>query len=66
MNVDRENGDTLCQDAIAKEMTTSRVGFQVLDEDEQPLVGFTEIICHLIFDIKLDLTRKARYVVGGH
>jgi hypothetical protein len=22
--------------------------------------------CHIIFDVKMDLTRKARYVAGGH
>ena len=29
-------------------------------------VGFQEISCHIIFDIKMDLTRKARFVAGGH
>ena len=29
-------------------------------------VGFQEIRCHMIFDVKMDLTRKARFVAGGH
>jgi len=29
-------------------------------------VGFQEIKCHMIFDVKMDLTRKARFVAGGH
>ena len=29
-------------------------------------VGFQEIGCHLIFDVKMDFTRKARFVAGGH
>jgi hypothetical protein len=29
-------------------------------------VGYQEIDCHIIFDIKMDLTRKARFVAGGH
>jgi hypothetical protein len=29
-------------------------------------VGFQEIACHMIFDVKMDLTRKARFVAGGH
>ena len=33
---------------------------------DSPPVGYTEITCHLIFDVKMDPTRKARYVVGGH
>ena len=47
-------------------MTNSRVAFQVLEVDEQPPVGYTKITCHLIFDVETDLTRKARYVTGGH
>ena len=46
-------------------MATSRVAFQTLEADKQPSVGFTGITCHLIFDIKIDLTRKARYLAGG-
>ena len=30
------------------------------------LRGFQEIKCHIIFDIKMDFTRKAQFVAGGH
>jgi hypothetical protein len=30
------------------------------------LIGFQEIGCHLIFDVKMDFSRKARFVAGGH
>ena len=30
------------------------------------LTGYQEIECHLIFDVKMDFTRKARFVAGGH
>src|SRR5688572_29961553 len=30
------------------------------------LVGYQEIICHFIFDIKLDISRKSQFVAGGH
>ena len=32
------------------------------------LVGYQEIRCHIIYDIKMDgkFTRKARFVTGGH
>jgi hypothetical protein len=29
-------------------------------------VGYQEITCHMVFDVKMDLTRKARFVAGGH
>jgi hypothetical protein len=30
------------------------------------LHGFQEIKCHIIFDVKIDLTWKARFVASGH
>jgi Reverse transcriptase (RNA-dependent DNA polymerase) len=30
------------------------------------LIGFQEIGCHIVFDVKMDLARKARFVAGGH
>ena len=66
LRLDKENGNTLWHDAIKKEMENSRVAFNLLGVDDGPPVGFKEITCHMIFDVKMDLTRKARYVAGGH
>jgi hypothetical protein len=30
------------------------------------MIGFQEIKCHVIFDVKMYFTRKARFVAGGH
>ena len=30
------------------------------------LIGFQEIGCHIVLDVKMDFTRKARFVAGGH
>jgi hypothetical protein len=30
------------------------------------MIGYQEIRCHLVFDVKMDFTRKARFVAGGH
>jgi len=30
------------------------------------LIGYQEIGCHIVFSIKMDFTRKARMVAGGH
>ena len=30
------------------------------------MIGFQEIRWHVIFDVKMDFTRKARFVAGGH
>ena len=67
VELDRDNGNTLWQDAISKEMAAVRVAFAVLDDDTKIPPGYQEIACHLVFDVKMeDFRRKARYVAGGH
>jgi hypothetical protein len=65
--IDRELGNTLWQDAIAKEMRAVRVAFMILDDGQEPPVGYQFMRCHMVFDIKLDgFKRKAHLVAGGH
>ena len=47
-------------------MANSRIAFEVLEEGESAPVGYTQITYHLIFDMKMDLRRKVKYVAGGH
>ena len=64
--INKENGNTLWMDAVTKEMEAMRIAFKVIGEDE-PLPGYQEIPCHLIFTIKMeDFRRKARYIAGAH
>ena len=44
IKLDKDNGNTLWQDAIRKEMTNSRHAFKLLERGEKAPVGFTEII----------------------
>ena len=73
--IDLEIGTDFWAKAISKEMAKVKVAFSHWDggtlEDAKNgkiLVGFQEIGCHMIFDIKMDsnFTRKARLVAGGH
>ena len=67
VRLDTQNGNTLWQDAVRKEMSKVRVAFQVLDDDDSPPPTFQEIRCHLVFDVKMEnFQRKARLVAGGH
>lgn len=43
IRIDRENGNTLWQDAIRKEMSNVRVAFQVLEDGQDPAPTFQEI-----------------------
>jgi hypothetical protein len=64
--IDRATKTTYWHDAIQKEMRNVKVAFKFLDPEERVPVGYKWIRCHLIFDVKMDFTRKARYVAGGH
>jgi hypothetical protein len=47
-------------------MKNVKVAFHFLNEEEQVPMGYKQIPCHIIFDVKMDFTRKARFVAGGH
>jgi hypothetical protein len=63
-------------EAIKKELKKVNVAFEFcedwsLDQFRQDLargvfVGYQEIKRHVVFDVKMDLTRKARMVACGH
>ena len=63
---DTTNGNHLWRDAIELEMTNVKIAFKFLHEGAPPPPGYTPIKCFIIFDVKMDLTRKARFVAGVH
>ena len=67
LEINKECGNTLWQDAIATEMTNVKVAFKVLPDGANDPIGHQYMDCHLIYEIKLDgFRRKARLVAGGH
>ena len=46
-------------------MKNSMFTFNYLDRGNNAPLGYKEITCHLISDVKIDFIRKARYVAGG-
>jgi len=64
--LDKANNNKLWEQAINLEMTNVKIAFKFLDKGAPPPVGHKGIRCHIIFDVKMDLTRKARFVAGGH
>ena len=75
LQIDKDTGTTYWWDAIKKEMDKVMVAFDVEEEltaddvrqgvARRDFVGYQEITCHWVFDVKMDLTRKARLVAGG-
>ena len=76
LQIDDETKTDYWWKAISRELQKIRVAFEI-DEAVTPdeirsgfargdYVGYQEIRCHWIFDVKMDLTRRARFVAGGH
>jgi hypothetical protein len=71
--LDRQAGTDFWQKAIDKEIAKVKIAWEVrenLSKEDcragKALIGYTEITCHMIFDVKMDFSRKARFVAGGH
>jgi hypothetical protein len=63
--IDRRTGTTFWQDAIEKEMRNNvMAAFKFSDNPNLP-AGYAKATCHMIFDIKFHLTRKAQLVLNG-
>ena len=65
LEIDRRTGTDFWRKAIEKEMKNVLMAFEFRDDDVVP-IGYKQIPCHMIFDVKMCLTRKARFVAGGH
>ncbi len=73
--IDDETGTDFWRKALGKEMNKVKVAWTAADGvspeqartgKEPSMIGYQEIRCHVIFDVKMDFTRKARFVAGGH
>ena len=71
--LDENNSNNYRHAAIQKEMSRVRIAFgkwtggNTREEAKLKLVGYQEVRCHMIFDVKMSgLIRKARLAAGGH
>ena len=64
--LDRTSKSSLWSNALTKEMYNVGVAFEILEESQNIPVGWNKATGHLIWDVKIDGTRKARWVLDGH
>ena len=64
--LDRKNGNNLWKDALETEMYNIGVAFEILEDGKTAPAGYTKVSGHLIWSVKMDFTRKARWVLDGH
>jgi cyanate permease len=47
-------------------MCNNSIAFEFLEHGEKAPIGYKKITPHMVFDVKMDFTCKARLVAGGH
>ena len=53
-------------DALVKEMFNVGIAFEVLEEKQSAPLGWSKVTGHLVWDVKMDFTRKDWWVLDGH
>jgi hypothetical protein len=53
VRINKENDNTLWQDAARKEMNNVRIAFKILNGEESAPPTYQEIRCHMIYDVKM-------------
>jgi hypothetical protein len=66
LEVNTKNGNIFWRDAFATEMTKVGVAFEVLEEGIIAPNGWSRVTGHLVWDVKMDFTQKAQWVLDGH
>jgi hypothetical protein len=66
IELNTKNANHLWRDALKKEMKNVGVAFDILEGHQHVPVGWTKTSGHLIWDVKMDFTRKACWVKDGH
>jgi len=65
LEINRKTGTDFWKKALEKEMKNVRVAFNILDKNQIMEPGRVYLECYMIFDVKMDFTRKARFVANG-
>ena len=60
------NGNHFWRDAINLEMHNNSIAFEILETGIKAPPGWSKVTGHLVFDVKMDFTRKARWVLDDH
>ena len=60
--IDKENGNILWRDPIKHKMENVSVAFEILEDGKRSSAAHKKVPFHMIYDIKMDFTRKARLV----
>ncbi len=66
IDIDCKNKNTFWQDALKKEMGNVCIAFEIPGPNNKAPPGWHKASGHIVFDVKMDFTRKACWVNDGH
>ena len=66
LKLDKQNGNSHWRNALRKEMDNVKIAFDILSDDQKLPPGYSKTSGHIIFDVRMTLERKARWVKDGH
>ena len=66
LEIDRQNGNTLWQNALKLEMANVSVAFKILGNNEHVPPGYRKSSGHIIWDLKIDFAHKTRWAKDDH
>ncbi len=66
IKIDQKNVNSLWQDALSKEMGNVCIAFEIMGPGMKAQPGWHKASGHLVFDVKMDFTRKAHWVKDRH
>ncbi len=66
IEIDCKNGNTFWQDTLAKDMGNFCVAFEILGPNAKAPPSWHKALGHIVFDVKMDFTQKARWIKDGH
>jgi hypothetical protein len=64
--INKKNNSSFCKDAIEKEMLNISIAFEVLLVEQKAPVGSKKVTGHFVWDVKMDFTQKAQWVLDSH
>jgi hypothetical protein len=66
IEVNQKNKNSFWADALKKEMGNVCVTFEILGQNAKAPPGWFKASGHIVFDVKMNFTQKARWVKEGH
>ena len=66
VTLDKDSKNNFWYDALTKDIFNVGTAFEIMEDSENAPVGWSKDTGHLIWDVKIDVTKKARCILAGY